>query len=149
MSALARILRRGLRQAVQLIPSEPWRRREPVPRPPVGPARMRLHLFSATFADAAHARAFCFAPPQADAPVQLTQELAGAFIDTAEVEVVSEPIRARLDEFLTPPEAKEVLLRMAGDNTLIIITENAFGGLPYDLDDTATLTYLGEQVVAV
>ena len=31
----------------------------------------------------------------------------------------------------------------------IILTENAFGGLPYDLDDTAYLTYLGPQVVNV
>ena len=41
------------------------------------------------------------------------------------------------------------MLRLGADNSLIIITELAFGGLPYTLDDTDTLTYLGAIVVDV
>ncbi len=111
--------------------------------------KLRLHLFGADFDDAASARQFCYGSGKPNAPEPLTMELEGAFIDTAHVEVIHGRITERLLEFLDDREADDVLVRLGGDNTLIIITEEAFGGLPYSLDDTDTLTYLGEQIVNV
>ena len=53
------------------------------------------------------------------------------------------------DPFIVIVSRNDIILRLSGDNTLIIITEDAFGGLPYDLDDTDRLTYLGPLIVAV
>lgn len=144
-----RLFRLAARHAHRLIPSEPLRRDEPVPAAATDANHMRLHLFAASFDNASQARAFCFERAGPDLPVQLTRELEGAFIDTQEVEVVHDDIAARLTEFLSADEVEDILLRLEGDNTLIILTEYAFGGLPYELDDTAHLTYLGAQVVDV
>ena len=139
--------RRGARDLVRLIPSEPTRAEEPEPPPPTPPGRMRLHLFGANFETDAEAIAFCTG--EETRPSALNRQLDGAFIDPAQVEVIREPIVARLAEFLTPDEADDVLLRLSGDDTLIVLTEEAFGGLPYTLDDTADLTYLGTLMVRV
>lgn len=145
---LAYAARRGLKDARLLIPSE-----SPQPDEPHVPLRqddglLQLHLFGAQFDDRATAEAFCAPPPGTDLPSALTRELDGAFIDEAEVEVIHGDILSRLQEFLPPSEADDILLRLAGDDTLIIVTENAFHGLSYTLDDTATLTYLGPITVA-
>ena len=144
-----RLARLASRNAHRLIPSEPLGRDEPVPARPTDNTHLRLHLFGAHFDSLADARAFCYATAGPELPVALTRELEGAFIDTDEVEVVHGEIAARLAEFLTPNEADDIILRLADDNTLIILTENAFGGLPYDLNDTDHLTYLGPQIVAI
>ncbi len=143
------LLRRIARLSVRLIPSEPIRRAAPSPAKPTAPDQLRLHLFGADFDSAEAAHRFCYIAPGPDLPVDLTRELTGAFIDTDEVEMIHDDIFPRLCEFLPEAEADDIMLRLAGDNTLILITEHAFGGLPYDLDDTDRLTYLGPQVVAV
>lgn len=143
------IARRGLKDAVKLIPSEndyPDEPRRPVHLPD---NRLQLHLFGANFETQNDADTFCSAPPGTDLPSRLTQELDGAFIDEAEVEVIHDTILSRLLDFLSAEEADDIMLRLGGDNTLIIITENAFGDLPYTLDDTAHLTYLGHIIVQV
>jgi hypothetical protein len=121
----------------------------PVPPERLSEDKLRLHLFGADFDSAASAQQFCFGSGKPNAPEPLTMELEGAFIDTAHVEVVHGRITERLLEFLDDAEADDVLLRLGGENTLIIITEDAFGGLPYSLDDSDRLTYLGEQIVDV
>ncbi|MFZ3582984.1 hypothetical protein ACOI1H_12525 [Loktanella sp. DJP18] len=143
------IARRGLRDAAKLIPSENTMLDQPQAPVHLDPEHLQLHLFSANFPSQAEADAFCTAPRGTDQPSRLTQELDGAFIDEAEVEVVHGDIQSRLLEFLSGDEVDDVLLRLAGDDTLIIITENAFHDLPYTLDDTAHLTYLGHIVVPV
>ncbi len=143
------ILRRVMRLAPRLIPSEPLRRKSPTPARPTPPGKLRLHLLSTDFGSAEEAHRFCYIAPGPDLPVDLTRELAGAFIDTDEVEMIHGDIAARLAEFLTEAEADDIVLRMLGDNTLILVTENAFGGLPYELEDTNRLTYLGTQIVEV
>lgn len=125
------------------------RAQQPVPPDALPIDRLRLHLFGATFQNQAAADQFCYEVPQPDYPEQLTRELDGAFIDTAQVEVICGPILLRLQEFLSNADADDILLRLGADNSLIIITELAFGGLPYQLDDTETLTYLGAIVVDV
>ena len=143
------VARRGLRDAAKLIPSESTALEQPHRPVHLDNGHLQLHLFGANFASQAEAEDFCSAPPGTDLPSRLTQELDGAFIDEAEVEVVHGRIQSRLLEFLSPEETDDVLLRLAGDDTLIIITENAFRDLPYTLDDTRHLTYLGHIVVPV
>lgn len=143
------LIRKIGRNAVSLIPSEPIRPASAVPAKPTADGQMRLHLFSADFDNAEAAHRFCYIAPGPDLPVDLTRDLTGAFIDTQEVEMIHGDIRSRLLEFLTDKQADDVILRMSGDNTLILITELAFGGLPYDLNDTDRLTYLGPQIVEV
>ena len=143
------IARRGLRDMAKLIPSESTRLEEPTRPVHLDAEHLQLHLFGANFDTRADAEQFCTAPPGTDLPSALTRELDGAFIDEAEVEVVHGNNQARLLEFLAQDEADDIMLRLAGDDTLIIITENAFHDLPYVLDDTTHLTYLGHIVVTV
>lgn len=143
------VARRGLRDAIKLIPSESTRQKGPQKPVHLDPQHLQLHLFGANFEDRAAADLFCTAPSGTDLPSPLAQEMSGAFINEAEVEVVHKDIQNRLLEFLSATEADDIMLRLAGDTTLIIITENAFGGMPYTLDDTARLSYLGHITVAV
>ncbi len=143
------VARRGLRDVARIIPSESNRVAQP--QEPVHQTRgeLQLHLFAGNFPSQTAADAFCAAPPGIDQPSRLTVELDGAFIDEAEVEVIHGDIQTRLLEFLTGDETDDILLRLAGDSTLILITENAFHDLPYTLDDTPHLTYLGHIIVTV
>lgn len=143
------IARRGLKDVRLLIPSESTRLKEPHKPVHLDANRLQLHLFGANFDTQHDADIFCSAPPGTDLPSRMTQELDGAFIDEAEVEVIHDAILPRLLDFLSAEEADDIMLRLGGDNTLIIITENAFGDLPYTLDDTMHLTYLGHIVVQV
>ena len=72
----------------------------------------------------------------------------GAFIDEAGVEVIHGDIQTRLLEFLSGKEEDDFMLPLAGNDTLIMITKNAFHDLPYTLEDTTHLTYLGHVIVA-
>ncbi|WP_386679593.1 hypothetical protein [Loktanella sp. R86503] len=143
------VARRGLRDLKKLIPSESTRLEQPHAPVHLDAAHLQLHLFGANFPSHSEAAAFCAPPPGSDLPSRLTQELDGAFIDENEVEVVHNDIQTRLLEFLPAQEADDIMLRLAGDDTLIIITENAFHDLPYNLDDTEHLTYLGHIIVEV
>ena len=146
---LRAIARFGLRNAKVLDPGQSTRLPQPEPPPRLPPDRLRLHLFGASFGSQPQADLFCYGDGDPDRPTPLNRALEGAFIDPAEVEVVVDAVEARLREFLDPAEADDVLLRLGGDNSLIILTEHAFGGLAYALDDTETLTYLGPLVVDV
>ena len=119
-----------------------------VPPPPLPETQMRLHLFSARFYDAEAARRFAYTDEE-DRPTPMNRELEGAFVNPDEVEVVHGQVRTRLLDFLDTPVADGIVKRMGRDNTLIMVTELAFGGLPYDLTDTRTLTYLGAILVDV
>ena len=153
MNPIVKIMRaiasRGLRNVSALDPSSSNRIPQPVPPDALPDGKMRLHLFGATFESQSKADRFCYEAPQPDFPEQLTRELDGAFIDTAQVEVICGPIQPRLLEFLDHENADDIMLRLGADNSLIIITELAFGGMPYTLDDTETLTYLGAILVDV
>jgi len=143
LRAVKYLARRGLKDVTRIIPSESTRLPEPKRPEPQPKGQMQLHLFGANFDSQAAADRFCYAPAGTDQPSPMTQELEGAFIDEAQVEVVHDAILPRLLEFMDEAEADDVILRLSGDNTLVIVTENAFGGFPYTVDDTETLTYLG------
>ena len=124
----------------------------PVPAPQRPPAlpddKLRLHLLCGDFADHDAAMAYCF-HAQGDAPEQITRDQPDAFIDTGFVEVVHRNISARLTEFLPAQDVDRTLAKLKGANTLIIITEDAFGGFPYRLTSNKTLFYIGPVVVDV
>lgn len=125
---------------------------KPIPQPemrsklPEGKAR--IHLFSGDFPFVDDAMAYCFHAP-GEVPEQITLDQPGAFIDTNFVEVDFGTAQTRLNEFLTPDEAERTFAKMRGANTLIIITEEAFGGFPYTLNHTPNLFYHGPYIVDV
>ncbi len=110
--------------------------------------KLRLHLLCGNFDDADAAMAYCF-HTNSDTPEQITIDQPGAFIDTGFVEVVFQSAEARLADFLPTDQVSHTMAKMRGANTLIIITEDAFGGFPYVLTHTDTLSYLGPYVVDV
>lgn len=107
----------------------------------------RLHLFAATFDDHTAAKAFCFGSGDINIPEPITQELDGATIDTAFLEIVQGDIQSRLSEFLSEEDTQDVLNDLRRHNTIIILTEEAFNGLPFQVHDTDTLRYLGDRIV--
>ena len=109
----------------------------------------RLHLFAADFDDDTSAKAFCFGPGDPNIPEPITQELDGATIDTTFLELIQGDIHSRLSEFLSEEDVSDILLDLRGHNSLVILTEQAFGGLPFQVHDTATLRYLGDKIVMV
>ena len=121
---------------------------QPEPRPKLPKGKARIHLFSGTFPFVDDAMAYCFHAP-GDVPEQITLDQPGAFIDTTYVEVNFDTAAMRLNEFLTPEEAERTLYKMRSANTLIIISEEAFGGFPYTLTNTPNLYYHGPYIVDV
>ncbi len=115
---------------------------------PLPEGKLRLQLMCGDFASEAAAKTYCY-DAKGDAPEQITREQPDAFIDTGFVEVAFGTAQDRLAEFLTPKQAQKIYAKMKGANTLIIITDDAFGGFPYALVSTAQVTYLGPIVVDV
>lgn len=124
------------------------RRVEPSLPPPTAPGKMRIHLFAGDFASQGAAWHYCFYQDN-NRPEDITRDLPDAYIDTTHVEARYGDYEARLDEFLLPGDVADVVSRMAGANTLVIIAEPAFGGIAYALNDTPRLRYLGPLVVNV
>ena len=110
--------------------------------------KLRLHLMCGQFDSVDDAMTYCF-HADSDTPEQLILDQPGAFIDTSFVEVVHQKIAARLFEFLPQKEVDRTIAKMKGTNTLIIITEDAFGGFPYALTSNKTVFHLGPCVVDV
>jgi hypothetical protein len=123
---------------------------EPQPELPhkLPEGKLRIHLLSANFADADAAMAYCF-QSDGDSPEQITIDQPGTFIDTGFVEVVHRNTAARLADFLPADDVDRTIAKMKGTNTLIIITEDAFGGFPYALTTNQTVYYIGPIVVDV
>ena len=122
------------------------------PQPKLPPAlqegELRIHLLSADFTDADAAMAYCF-HAEGDAPEQITFDQPSAFIDTGFVEVVHRNPATRLADFLPAKDVDRTIAKMKGVNTLIIITEDAFGGFPYVLTSNKIVYYIGPIVVDV
>ena len=134
--------------AVMAILAGQRRRVEPQLPPETAPGKMRIHLFAGDFASQGAAWHYCFYQEH-NRPEDITRDLPDAYIDTAHVEARYADFEARLDEFLLPGDVADVVKRMNGANTLVIIAEPAFGGIAYALNDTPRLRYLGPLVVNV
>ena len=109
--------------------------------------QLRIHLLCGDFDSSDAAYAYCFASA-GDAPEQLTVDQPGAFIDTGFVEVVYQNPTARLTEFLSDSDAERIVHQMRGAKTLVIISEDAFGGFPYVLTSNDRLHYIGPEIMA-
>ena len=110
--------------------------------PPHAPSN-RFHLFCGTFPSELDATAYCLDTNSANEPEPLTRDLPDAMIDTSMVEII---YGTRVDaavQMLDPSDAASLTERIGEANTLILISERAFGGLPYTLNDTPVLEYLG------
>ena len=113
--------------------------------PPADPDR--VHLFAGTFASELEATDYCLRPMGRNKPEPLTRDLPDAMINTAEVEVLFGGPRIAGAVPLLTSRPSDVLTQIGSDNTLILIAEAAFGGLPYSLNDTPRLRYLGPFTV--
>ncbi|AKS47245.1 hypothetical protein SAMN05444287_3115 [Octadecabacter temperatus] len=103
----------------------------------------RLHVFHGNFASELEAVDYCITPMGRNKPEPLTRDLPDATIDTNEVEIVFgvELVGAAIPMLTQHPYG---LFRQIGtSNTLILIAEAAFHGLPYTLNDTPKLRYAG------
>ncbi len=121
---------------------------DPVSPRPLPDGKLRLHFLSGDFDNEAAAKSYCF-DAEGDAPEQITFDQPSAFIDTGFVEVAFQNAHDRLIEFLPPKQVRKIQSKMKGANTLIIITEDAFGGFPYAMVSTKRLTYHNPIVVDV
>ncbi len=118
-----------------------------VERPPLPDGQIRVHVFSGNFDDEEALLSYCFDAPDEDAPEPLNRDLDGAFVDTAYVATgFASGISRALAEIFPQREVDHILPKVGKDNSVVIISEYAFGDLPYILGDTPQLEYLGEWI---
>lgn len=116
-------------------------KRNTVSPPEVQPDR--VHIFHGTFASELAATDYCLTPLGRNKPEPLIRHLPDAMVDTAEVEIIFGTARIAAAVPMLSPDSDGLLRQVGTDNTLIMISEAAFGGLPYTLNDTPTLRYAG------
>lgn len=109
--------------------------------PPANPDR--VHIFHGTFASELEATEYCLTPMGRNKPEPLTRDLPDAMIDTSEVEIIFGGPRIIGAVPMLSPNPDALLREIGTDNTVIMIAEAAFGGLPYTLNDTPNLRYAG------
>lgn len=98
----------------------------------------RVHVFYGTFGSELAATDYCLTPLGRNKPEPLTRDLPDAMIDTSEVEIVFGEARVLAAIPMLNPRPD-----VGRADTIILIAEAAFGGLPYSLNDTPVLTYAG------
>ncbi len=119
------------------------RRAQPVPD-----GKMRLQVFFGTFDDLDAAEAYCFDAPEPNIPQQLTRDLPNAYIDTDFVAVGHGPTKsAMIARFFDKSQQAELKPKHIDHNTVVLISDQAFGGFPYALNDTPVLEHCGAFVV--
>ena len=111
------------------------------PPPPTQPDR--VHIFHGTFASELAATDYCLTPLGRNQPEPLTRDLPDAMVDTAEVEIIFGAARISAAVPMLSPDPDGLLRQIGADNTVIMLSEAAFGGLPYTLNDTPKLRYAG------
>lgn len=112
--------------------------------PPANPDR--VHIFHGTFASELEATDYCLTPMGRNKPEPLTRDLPDAMIDTSEVEIIFGGPRIIGAVPMLSPNPDGLLRAIGTDNTVVMIAEAAFGGLPYTLNDTPKLRYAGPYV---
>lgn len=110
---------------------------------PPPPGIERLHVFAGHFDSEAEAMAYVFEAPDANHPEPFTNDLPDAFVNTDFVEVSFGPRADAAASLIAKARLGEFRDRMDDANTLIIASEQAFGGFPFDLNDTPRARYIG------
>ncbi|MFB1026180.1 MAG: hypothetical protein QMC33_12875 [Octadecabacter sp.] len=103
----------------------------------------RVHVFHGTFVSELAATSYCFDAPSRNEPEPLTRDLPDAMIDTTEVEIIFGTARIGSAVPMLTQYTEDLFNEIGSDNTLVLIAEAAFGGLPYSLNDTPVLRYAG------
>jgi hypothetical protein len=109
--------------------------------PPANPNR--VHIFYGGFGSELEATDYCLKPMGRNKPEQLTHDLPDAMIDISEVKVIFGAARINDVVPMLSPRPDSLLGEIEANNTIIMIADAAFGGLPYTLNDTLRLTYAG------
>lgn len=116
--------------------------------PPTPDGMIRLHLFAGTFDNEEALLRYCFDAPAANTPEPFTRDLPEATIDMTYVVVgFDQGVDDTLADFFAMGDSAEIKLQMRGANSIVVVSEHAFGGTQYHLGDTPRLTYLGERFV--
>lgn len=124
-----------------------------MPQSPTAPPPLagsdRLHLFAGHFPSEETAMSYCYDAPDTNHPEPLTRDLADAYVDTNFVEVAfGERVPFALRMIIPAADLDDMSDQISGDNTLVMISESAFGGMPYTLNDTPALRYLGAYTIS-
>lgn len=109
--------------------------------PPTNPNR--VHIFHGTFGSELEATDYCLTPIARNKPEPLTRDLPDAMIITSEVEIIFGTARIGSALPMLSGPVSDLFREMGDDNTIVMIAEAAFGGLPYTLNDTPKLRYAG------
>ncbi len=114
----------------------------PPAAPPPGTAR--LYVFHGTFETEEQALAYCYDAPDPAHPEPLTRDLPGAYIDTTYVDVLwGKTNDPALRAYFPDPIRDQIIAATEASNTVVLISQDAFGGFGFRLNDTPHLTYLG------
>lgn len=103
----------------------------------------RLHVFHGSFASELEATDYCLKPMGRNKPEPLTRDLPDATIDTNEIEIVFGPKRIGVAIPMLTQHPDGLFHQVGTSNTLVLISEAAFYGLHYTLNDTPVLRYAG------
>ena len=105
--------------------------------------RNRVHVFHGTFDSERDVAKYCTESPSKNRPEPLNHDLPDATVNTSEVEIVfgGARIGAKIPTLTKQPDG--VFHQVGSSNTVVLLTEAAFCGLPYKLNDTPKLRYAG------
>ena len=118
--------------------------------PPAPEGMVRLYLFSGSFADEAVLLDYCFDVHEVDGPTDLTRGQPGAYIDSSYVVTgFGAQIPETLADFFGEKQVEALRHKIGAHNSVILLSEYAFGGFPFSLNDTEELTYHGAFLVEV
>lgn len=114
------------------------------PAPPVPAGMERIHLFVGNFDDDIAAYHYCCGDGEVDVPEPINLDLQDTSVDTQFLEFFFGSARySVLDVLFEGVALNKYRAAVDGYNTLVIISERAFGGLNYHLTDTPKLDYRG------
>ena len=117
-------------------------------QPAIPEGMTRVHVFAGNFETEEALLAYCFDSVEQDGPEQLNIDLPGAYVDTTYVATgYAAAIPIVLAEFFSSAEQTRMTRKIGDRNSLVVMSEYAFGGFPYELDDTPMLEYVGAHLV--
>ncbi len=115
---------------------------------PIPNGYARVHVFWGDFDSENDALAYCHGTGQENNPAPLTRDMPDAFIDPTFVEINRDAdIKSVLQWLDRDGKVETNVDASAMGNTLILIYEDAFGGLPYRLGYTDRVAYAAAWLI--